>query len=103
MLLLVSLLVAPYAWFFDEIIVLPAILHGIYTSAHRQRAMIGFGVISSVALIEMFVGVPIYSGMYMWTTTAWLVWYLLETRCGAAIERLEDARRHQDIPCMLKS
>jgi Glycosyltransferase family 87 len=91
LLLLVSLLVAPYAWFFDEIIVLPAILHGMYTSAHRQRAVITFLAISCVALIEMLAGAPLYSREYMWTSTAWLCWYVLETRTDVTIRGSQKA------------
>jgi hypothetical protein len=91
LLLLVSLLVAPYAWFFDEIILIPAVLHGMYVSTHRQRAVIGFCAISCVALIEMLLRVPITSDMYMWTTTAWFGWYVLETRQHAVIRGSEKA------------
>ena len=79
-LLLVSLCVAPYSWFFDEIIALPAMLHAMYVSTDRQRASIGFCLISCIASLEMLAGAPLYSGLYMWTTPAWLCWYLLETR-----------------------
>jgi hypothetical protein len=91
LLLLVSLLVAPYSWFFDEIVVLPAILHGMYASAHRQRAVIGFCAISCIALIEMLAGAPLYSGEYMWTSTAWLCWYIFETRRHTVVRGSEDS------------
>lgn len=78
--LLISLLVAPYAWFFDEIVVLPAVLHALYASKNQQRAVIGFGMISSLAMVETLAGAPLYSGYYMWTTPAWLAWFIIETR-----------------------
>ncbi|HLW54834.1 MAG TPA: glycosyltransferase family 87 protein, partial [Candidatus Angelobacter sp.] len=49
-LLLVSVWVAPYTWFTDEVVVLPAILQGIYTSARRGRSLISFGIIDGIAL-----------------------------------------------------
>ncbi|MBV9499617.1 MAG: DUF2029 domain-containing protein [Acidobacteriaceae bacterium] len=85
LLLLVSLFVAPYSWFFDEIILIPAILHGIYASSNQLRAGLGFGVISCVATVEGLAGVPLYSGLYMWTSALWLGWYVLETRQSAPV------------------
>jgi hypothetical protein len=85
LLLLVSLFVSPYSWFFDEIILLPAILHALYVSTNQQRAVIGFGLISSVALTEALLGAPLFSSFYIWTTTAWLAWYVLETRSSVGM------------------
>ena len=78
--LLVSLLVSPYAWFYDEVVALPAILHAMYVSTNQQRAVIGFGLISSLAMIETLAGAPLFSGYFLWTTPAWLTWFMIETR-----------------------
>jgi hypothetical protein len=79
LLLMVSFLVAPYSWFFDQIVLIPAILHGIYAVNNQQRSGFGFGVISCVAGAQMLFAVPIWSGWYIWTSAAWLGWYVLET------------------------
>ncbi len=78
LLMLVSLLVAPYSWFMDEVVLLPAMLQAIYLVADspRQRALSWFGLLDGVALIEVFCGVQMYSGLYVWTPAAWLLWYL---------------------------
>jgi hypothetical protein len=76
LLLLVSVMVAPYAWFTDEVIVLPAILAGLYRS---QRSLIPYCCIAGVALIEVFANARIASGAYVWTAPAWLLWYLFSS------------------------
>jgi len=78
LLMLVSLLVAPYSWFTDEVVVLPAMLQAIYlvAASPRQTALLWFGLVDGVALIEVICGVQMYSGLYVWTTAAWLLWYL---------------------------
>jgi hypothetical protein len=80
LLLIISLLGAPYAWFFDEIILLPAMLHAIYTSKNQSRAALGFSLLSCAALAEIMLGAPVFSILYMWTTPVWFAWYLIETR-----------------------
>jgi|ERR1019366_1408926 hypothetical protein len=74
LLLLASVWVAPFSWFTDEIIVLPAILAGI--SRSENRSLIGFCIINGIALAAVLFGVVVGSGFYVWTSTAWLFWYL---------------------------
>ena len=80
LLLLVSVWVAPYSWFTDEIAVLPGILQGIYWSADCGRSNTGFGVVNGMALLGVVVGISVGSGFYIWTTTAWLGWYVWAVR-----------------------
>jgi hypothetical protein len=80
LLLLVSVLVAPYAWFTDEAVLLPAILLGLYRASDADRSLLPFGLIAGIALIEVLAGVSLTSGFYLWTTPAWLAWYLFATR-----------------------
>lgn len=79
LLLIVSILVAPYAWFTDEAVLLPAILVSLYRASEARRSLIPYGCIAGVALIEVFAGAGISSGYYLWTTPAWLCWYLYST------------------------
>jgi hypothetical protein len=76
LLLLVSVLTAPYAWFTDEAIVLPAILVGLYRASNAGRSMLPFGCIAGIALIEVLAGTVINSGFYIWTAPAWFAWYV---------------------------
>jgi hypothetical protein len=80
LLLLVSVLVAPYAWFTDESILLPAIMAGLYSASNAGRSLLPFGCIAGIALIEVLAGVTLPSGFYMWTAPAWLAWYLYSVR-----------------------
>lgn len=80
LLLLVSIWTAPYAWFVDEIILLPAILRGIYVCARLERPLISFGLVDAAALVPVLLGVPLGSGAFIWTSTAWLAWYIYALR-----------------------
>ena len=79
LLLIVSVMVAPYAWFTDEAILLPAILVSLYRASEARRSFIPLGCIAGTALIEVFAGAGINSGYYLWTAPAWLCWYLYAT------------------------
>jgi hypothetical protein len=49
LLLLVSVVTAPCAWFTDEAIVLPAILVGLYRASNAVRSLLPFGFIAGIA------------------------------------------------------
>ncbi len=75
LLMLVSILAAPYCFLYDQGLVIPALLGGAY--ATRSRALL-------VALVAVVIGldmelpwVRITSGFYMWTAPVWLGWFLL--------------------------
>jgi len=76
LLLIVSVMVAPYAWFTDEAVVLPAILSSLYLAIKRGRSTVPFGLIVVLALLAVLQAVPLTSGLYIWTAPAWLAWYL---------------------------
>jgi hypothetical protein len=80
LLMLVSVLLAPYTWFMDQTILIPALLHAAYPT--RSRNLIAI-LASASAVIE--VGIlrglpPTHSAFYLWTAPAWLAWYLYATR-----------------------
>ncbi len=86
LLLLVSLLAAPFGWIFDQSLALPAIMVGLARAQSKSLA----GVL---ACIYILIGVEInrfdlHSAAYLWTAPAWLLWYLLARapwrRSGAA-------------------
>jgi hypothetical protein len=79
LLLIVSVLCAPYAWLTDEAILLPAVLAGVYRADDTGRSLLPFGLVAGAAMIEVFVKVQMTSGGYVWTVPAWLAWYLYAT------------------------
>jgi hypothetical protein len=88
-LLLVSLICAPYAFFFDETILLPVVLAGIYSTEVHKRTILPFILICLSSLAELTAGVRVISPYYLWTTLAWLLWYLYATRTGGAIDQTD--------------
>jgi len=79
LLLLVSVACAPYAWFTDEAVLLPAVLAGIYRAVELRRSLLPIALVGGVALIEVEAFVPITSWYLAWTAPAWLAWYLYAT------------------------
>lgn len=84
LLLLVSAMCTPFGWFTDESMLLPAVLAGVYQAAEAKRSFLPLGLFAGVALLEIFTNVQLTSAYFMWTTPAWLAWYLYATgRIGA--------------------
>jgi F0F1-type ATP synthase assembly protein I len=79
-LLLVSAMCTPFGWFTDESMLLPAVLIGLDRAAGSRRVFVLFGLICGISLIEVFANVRLTSPFYLWTTPAWLGWYLFATR-----------------------
>jgi hypothetical protein len=80
LLMLVSVLAAPYSWLMDQAILIPALLHAAYLT--RSRGLIAILAFAS-AVIEL--GIlrgprPTHSAFYLWTAPAWLAWYLFATK-----------------------
>jgi hypothetical protein len=78
--MLVSSLCAPYAFFYDEAVVMPAVLAGVYLAANAQRSLLPLMLISAIALTETCAEVPLTSASYLWTAPAWLAWFLYASR-----------------------
>jgi uncharacterized membrane protein (UPF0127 family) len=76
LLMLVSVLLAPYTWLMDQAILIPALLHAAYLT--RSRSLVAILALAS-AVIEVGIlrGPPVmHSALYLWTAPAWLAWYL---------------------------
>jgi hypothetical protein len=73
---LVSVACAPYAWFTDEAMLLPAVLAALYRVVNSGRSVLPLGLIGGTALIEVLASVKLTSPFYLWTVPAWLGWYL---------------------------
>jgi Glycosyltransferase family 87 len=76
--LLVSVMCAPYCWITDEAVLLPAIVTGLYWAVKSRRLVLLLGLVAGIALIEFFAAnVEITTLYYLWTTPAWLAWFLI--------------------------
>lgn len=73
-LMLVSLLVAPYCWFYDQGLAIPALFDGAY--AARQRSMLTVLALAILLMDAEICAVKVVSPLWLWTAPAWLVWYL---------------------------
>lgn len=80
LLMLASILAAPYTWLLDQAVLLPALLHGAYMT--RSRTLIALLALATASIeIAGFCGLRVLdSAFYLWTSPFWLVWYLLATR-----------------------
>ena len=81
-LLLVSCLCAPYGFFFDESVLLPAVMTGIMRARPAGRSLWPIWIIGAAALAECLRMVRVTSLFYLWTAPAWLIWYLYATKNG---------------------
>lgn len=76
LLTLVSLVAAPYAWFTDQVIALPAILFALTGAVKPKRGSVTLLLaIMSAAAAEM-IGAGLYSKIFIFQAVAWLAWYL---------------------------
>jgi hypothetical protein len=79
LLMLVSVLTAPYCWLYDQGVVIPALLQGAYSA--RYRPLLAILALASLPIeIGLMSGVKITSALYLWTAPAWLAWYLFACR-----------------------
>ena len=74
-LLLVSTMVSPYSWPFDQLLLLPAIIH-VCSVRPGRRWVPWLAVVNGAAVAFLLVTVPLSSPLYAWTGTACLIWYL---------------------------
>jgi hypothetical protein len=78
LLILVSLIAAPYFWLYDGGLAIPALLHGAFrTRSRRMLVLLAFA--SLLIEAELIGGIKIHSIFFLWTAPAWLVWYLFAT------------------------
>jgi len=76
LLMLVSLLVAPFGWIFDQSLAIPAVLYAV--SRNPSRIWI-YALALIYLLIDFEIGfhVELHSRSFLWIAPAWIVWYLL--------------------------
>ncbi len=75
--LLISVMCAPYCWITDEAVLLPAVVTGLYRVVESRRSVLPLAFVAGMALIEFFAAnVEITTLYYLWTAPAWFAWYL---------------------------
>ncbi|MGA3161693.1 MAG: glycosyltransferase 87 family protein [Terracidiphilus sp.] len=78
-LMLVSVLVAPYSWIYDQGLVIPALLQGAFLARFRSL-LIALAFLSALVEIALFRSLSHPTALAFWTywaAPAWLVWYLV--------------------------
>jgi hypothetical protein len=78
-LMLVSILVAPYSWIYDQGLVIPALLRGAYRTRF-QSLLVALAFLSALVEVALFRSISHPTAMALWTywaAPAWLVWYLV--------------------------
>lgn len=78
--LMVAAICTPYGWFVDESILLPAVLTAFYCALKNSRSPLPLILFNFVALAEALASLSLHSHSYLWTSPAWLAWYLYATR-----------------------
>ncbi len=80
LLVLVSLLVAPFGWIFDQSLALPAVLWG----ASRTSSQLLLSALALIYVVVEFqlVHFDLHSAAWLWTTPAWLAWVLFARASG---------------------
>jgi hypothetical protein len=79
LLMLVSLLVAPYSWMYDQGILIPALLQGAFL-ARSRNLLIALAFLSALVEIVIFRSLTDPTALQRWTywtAPAWLAWYLV--------------------------
>jgi hypothetical protein len=79
LLMLVSLLLAPYYWVYDDALAIPALLHGAYLTRFRPLLTV-LAFASLLIEVELLRGIRLSTAFYLWTAPAWLAWYLCASR-----------------------
>lgn len=75
-LMLVSLIVAPYCWVYDQALAIPALLLGAYSTRSRPK-LTALAIASSLVMVAVMCDIKITSPFYLWIAPMWLAWYLL--------------------------
>ncbi len=76
LLMMVSLLVAPYCWIWDQALAMPALLYAACRTPSRK-------LIATLALLYLvletqpFYATALNSPIYVWVVPAWFAWYLV--------------------------
>jgi len=84
-LLLVSLVVAPFGWIFDQSLALPAILFAVSRNA-SQTALSLLALIYVAIEVQIVSPAGLHSALYIWIAPALLLWYLFARASARSVE-----------------
>jgi hypothetical protein len=90
LLMLVSLILAPYYWVYDDTLALPSLLRGAFLTRLRSLLVV-LAVASFLIEVELLRGIKMSTSFYLWTAPAWLVWYL----CAIGFKRARAKDLHE--------
>jgi Glycosyltransferase family 87 len=95
--LMVSVLVAPYAWYFDQTLFLPAVLTALYRARHSRTAIALFAVIQAASLAQLFAPPKLHSPVYLWQGPILVAWtiYAMRVRSSANYVGAANLNTHQ--------
>lgn len=85
LLVVVSLVVAPFGWIFDQALALPAVLWGV--SRTTSQILLSVLALLYIGVEIQLIRFDLHSAAYLWPAPAWLIWYLCArawARKGAA-------------------
>jgi hypothetical protein len=79
-LILVSLVAAPYCWPYDQTIAVPALLQRAYDT--RSRFMLAILALAGIPMMAaLMASIKITTSFYLFIAPAWLAWYLAAGLC----------------------
>lgn len=81
LLILVSIVVAPHTYLYDQVLAIPALLQGAYATRSRNL-LVALALLSVLVEAALFAIVWKPSALYYWTlwsAPAWAIWYLMAT------------------------
>lgn len=90
LLMLVSILVAPYAWFSDQAVLLPALFGALYRQLRTGGALFPFTCAMGLSLLQVLAGTGIGSAFYLWTAPAWFALWLMSNARKPKISPLSE-------------
>lgn len=77
LLMLVTVMVSPYGWFTDEIVLLPSLAFALTFPEKRKHSTAILVALNLIATLLLLAAHPaLTSGAYLWTPLAWLAWFL---------------------------
>lgn len=85
LLLLVSVVSVPYGWSFDQVVLIPALLHAMIRMFATSRVRFVYGGIISYLAINIAAFVIYFrftDFWHFWLAPVLLIWYLLAQRCS---------------------
>lgn len=86
LLMLVSMLVSPYAWLTDQVLALPALMFAAYQTS--RGSLLALALASSAIEVAVLCKMYMHSALYLWTAPAWFAWYLYAVRRKSRVRTL---------------